>query len=152
MGTSQTGLPILVVNICPSVFLVMLACQKQVSGLKLSQDDDKHTSAIFLLRTINSIGCILLPFQADDETTCLDLHTCFMVADLAGTASACCSMDSFLRLRCSLLFWVWDKPKGHHLGCKYWLSCFMSFSPSLLQSGLLLTRLLLATISLWETP
>ena len=43
----------------------------------------------FILRAINSIGHILLLLQADDETTCLGLHTCFMVADLAGTTSAC---------------------------------------------------------------
>ena len=73
----------------------------------------------FVLRTINSIGRILILLQADDETTCLGFHTCFMVADLAGTTSACCSMNSFLRIRCSLLFWVWDKPEGHHLGYKY---------------------------------
>ena len=106
----------------------------------------------FVLRAINFIGCILLLLQADDETTCLGLHTCFMVADLAGTTSACCSIDSFLRIRCSLLFWVWDKAEGHHLGCKYCLSCFMSFSLSWLQSSLFLTRLLLATIGLWEAP
>ena len=60
----------------------------------------------FVLRAINSIGHILLLLQADCETTCLGLHTCFMVADLAGTTSACCSIHSFLRIRCSLLFWV----------------------------------------------
>ena len=60
----------------------------------------------FVLRMINSIGHILLLLQADDETTCLGLHTYFMVAVLAGTTSACCSMDSFLRIHCSLLFWV----------------------------------------------
>ena len=38
----------------------------------------------FILRAINSIGRILL-LQADDETTCLDLHTCFMVANFAGS-------------------------------------------------------------------
>ena len=43
----------------------------------------------FVLMAINSIGQILVLFQADDETTCLGLHTCFMVADLAGTTSAC---------------------------------------------------------------
>jgi hypothetical protein len=58
----------------------------------------------FVLRAINSICRILLLLQANDETTCLGLHTCFMVADLAGTTSACCSMDSLLRIRCSLLF------------------------------------------------
>ena len=60
----------------------------------------------FVLRAINSIGHILLLFQADDETTCLGLHTYFMVADLTGTTSACCSIDSFLRIRYSLLFWM----------------------------------------------
>ena len=60
----------------------------------------------FVLRAINSIGRILLLLQADDETTCSGLHTCFMVADLAGITSTCCSMDSFFRIRCSLLFWV----------------------------------------------
>ena len=60
--------------------------------------------AYFVLRAINSIGRILLLLQADDETTCLGLHTCFMVADFAGTTSACCFMDSFLRIRCSLFF------------------------------------------------
>ena len=43
----------------------------------------------FILRAINSIGHILLLFQDDDEITCLGLYTCFMVADLAGTTSAC---------------------------------------------------------------
>jgi hypothetical protein len=60
----------------------------------------------FILRAINSIGRILLLLQTDDETTCLGLHTCFMVTDLAGTTSTCCFMDSFLRIHCSLLFWV----------------------------------------------
>jgi len=60
----------------------------------------------FVLRAMNSIGHILLLFQTDDETTCLGLHTSFMVVDLAGTTSACGSIDSFLRIRCSLLFWV----------------------------------------------
>ena len=73
----------------------------------------------FVLRAINSIGHILLLLQADDETTCLGLHTYFMIIDLAATTSVCCSIDSFLRIHCSLLFWVWDKPEGHHLGCKY---------------------------------
>ena len=96
----------------------------------------------FVLRAINSIGRILLLLlQADDETTCLGLHTCFMVADLTGTTFACCSMDSFLRIRYSLLFWVSDKPEGHHLGCKYFESCLISFSHSLLQSMSFLTRL-----------
>ena len=95
----------------------------------------------FVLRVINSISRILLLLQADDETTCLGLHTCFMVADLVGITSACCSMDSFLRIRCSLLFWVWDKPEGHHLGCRYFESYFMSFSHSLLQLMSFLTRL-----------
>ena len=94
----------------------------------------------FVLRAINSIGRILLFLQADDETTCLGLHTCFMVAVLAGTTSACCSMDS-LRIHWSLLFWVGDKPEGHHLGCRYFESCFMLSSHSLLQSMSLLTRL-----------
>ena len=48
----------------------------------------------FVLRAINIIGHILL-LQADDETTCLGLHTCFMVTDLAGTISGCCFIDSF---------------------------------------------------------
>ena len=106
----------------------------------------------FVLRAINSIGRILLFLQSDDETTYLGLHTCFMVVDLAVTTSVCCSIDSFLRIRCSLIFWVWDKLEGHHLGCRYWLSCFISFSPSWLHVGLLLTRLSLTTISLWEAP
>ena len=57
----------------------------------------------FVLRAINYISHMLLLFQADDETTCLGLRTCFMVTDLAGTTSACCFMDS-LRIRCNLLF------------------------------------------------
>ena len=60
----------------------------------------------FVLRAINSIGHILLLLQADDETTRLGLHTCFTIADLAGITSTCCSMDSFLHIRCTLLFWV----------------------------------------------
>ena len=67
----------------------------------------------FVLRAINSISRILLLLQADNKTTWLGLYTCFMVTDLIGTNSACCSIDSFLRIRCSLLFWVWDKPEGH---------------------------------------
>ena len=97
----------------------------------------------FVLRAINSIGRILLLLQADDETTCSGLHTCFMVADLAGITSTYCSMDSFFCIHCSLLFWVWDKPEGHHLGCKYFESCFTLFSSALLQPTSFLTRLLL---------
>ena len=94
----------------------------------------------FVLRAINSIGRILLLLQADDKTTCLGLHTCFMVADLAGITSTCCYIDS-LRIRCSFLFWVWDKPEGHHPGCRYFKSCFMLFSHSLLQSMFFFIRL-----------
>ena len=95
-------------------FLVMLACQK---NKPLDQNCLKTMINMhrpyFVLRAINSIGHILLLLQADCKTTCLGLHTCFMVADLAGTTSACCSMDSFLCICSSLLFWVWDKPEGH---------------------------------------
>ena len=102
----------------------------------------------FVLRAINIVSRILLLLLADDETTCLGLHTCFMVADLAGITSTYCSMDSFFCIQCSLLFWVWDKPEGHHLGCMYFESSFALFSTSLLQSTSSLARLLLATIGL----
>ena len=149
---SVRPVPILVVNICPLFFGdASMPKNKPLDQNCLRTMINMHRP-YFVLRAINSIGHILLLFQADDETTCLGLHTCFMVANLAGTTSTCCSIDSFLHIYCSLLFWVWDKSEGHHLGCKYLLSCFMSLSPSLLQSGLLLTRLLLATIGLWEAP
>jgi len=47
-------------------------------------------------------------------------------------------------------FLVWDKPEGHHLGCKYLKSSFTFFSPSLLQSRSFLTRFWLATIGLCD--
>ena len=88
-------------------FLVMLAYQKNkpLNQNCLRTMINMHRP-YFILRAINSIGHILLLFQADDETTCLGLYICFMVADLAGTTSTCCSIDSILRIRCSLLFWV----------------------------------------------
>ena len=83
--------------------------------------------------------------QVDVETICFGRHTFFVIADFIGTVSTSCSIASFLRKCCCFHFWVWHKLEGHHLGCKYFESCFALFSPSLLQSRSFSTRFLLAT-------
>ena len=60
------------------------------------------TSAIFVLKSINNYRPCFA--QVDVETTCLGRHTFFIVADVFGTASTCCSIASFLRIHCSLRF------------------------------------------------
>ena len=84
-----------------------------------------------------------LAFLQVDEIICFGLQTFFMAIDFVGWASTCCSIFSWLRKRCNLLFWVWDKPEGHHLGSRSFESFFTFFSPSLLQLRSFLTRLLL---------
>ena len=151
-STGQTArsdrlVPILAVNICPPCFFGKACLPKNIL---LSQNCLRAmintTSAIFVLKAINNYRPCFA--QVDVETTYLGRHTFFIVADVFGTASTCCSIASFLRIRCSLRFWVWDKPEGHHLGCKYFESCSLLFPFSLLQSTSCLTGLLLATIGL----
>jgi len=104
-----------------------------------------NISAIICAKGDKQLSAITCSIQVDVETTCFGCHTFFMLIVFA--ASTCCSIDS-LRKCCSLCFWVWDKPEGHHLGCKYLESCFALFSSALLQPVSFLTRLLLATIGL----
>ena len=110
-----------------------------------------NTSVLFCAKDDKNYRQWLALLQVDDETICFGLQIFFMVVGFVGSASTCCSINSFLRKRCNLLFWVWDKPERHHLDCKYFESFFTSFSPSLLQLRSLLTRLLLVTIGLGDT-
>ena len=70
---------------------------------------------------------LLALLQVNIGATCFGLHTCLVFADLAGITFTSCSINSWLRIRCSLLFWAWDKPDGHLLGCKYFESLFTLF-------------------------
>ena len=83
MNTGHTGLLILVINICPPCFFgnAYMPKNKPLDKNCLRTMINTHRP-FFVLRTINSIGRILRLLQANDETTCLGLHTCFMVADL----------------------------------------------------------------------
>ena len=60
------------------------------------------TSAIFVLKAINNYRPCFA--QVDVETTYLGRHTFFIVVNVFGTASTCCSIASFLRIRCSIRF------------------------------------------------
>ena len=153
-ATGQTGwsclLPILVVNICPLFFGKACVPKNTLLDQNYLKAMINNTSAIFCAKgdkKISAMSCfpsswwwinlLRSPNFLHDYWLCwLDLHLLFHRLLLAQTLQPS--------------FWVWDKPEGHHLGCKYLLSCFMTFSPSLLQLGLLSTRLLLATIGLWE--
>jgi len=73
--TGLHSLPILVVNICPPVFGdAGMPKNKPLDQNYLRMMINMHRP-YFVLRAINSIGRILLLLQADDETTCLGLHT-----------------------------------------------------------------------------
>ena len=102
----------------------------------------------FVLRAIKNYRTYLALLQVDDEIICFGLQIFFMIIGFVGSTSTCCSIDSCLRKCCSLLFWVWDKPEGHHLGGKYFEFFFTSFSPFLLQLRSFSIRLLL--IGLWK--
>ena len=147
-------MPILGVNICHSVFLVKLACQKNIL---LNQNCRRATInnplAIFALRTIKFYRPWLAFFQVDDESIFFGIQTFFVIVDLVGLTSTCCFIDSCLRICCSLLFWVWDKPEGHHLGYKYFDSCLPLFSHCLtIALASPLTRLLLQAIGCHSAP
>jgi len=107
-----------------------------------------NTSAIFCAKGKKNYWPWHASLQVDNETICFGLQTFFMATDFVGSTSTCCSFVSCLRKHCDLLFWVCDKPEGHHLSCKYFESCFLFFSLSLLQLRSLLTRLSLVTIGL----
>ena len=104
-----------------------------------------NTSAIICAKSDKQLSAITCSIQVDVETTCFGRHTFFMLIVFA--ASTYCSIDSLCK-HCSLRIWVWDKPEGHHLSCKYFESCSLLFSFSLLQSTSCLIRLLLATVGL----
>ena len=102
LDRSDRLVPILAVNICPLFFYK--ACLPK--NILLSQNCIRAmintTSAIFLLKAINNYRPCFA--QVDVETTSLGRHTFFIVADVFGTASTCCSIASFLRIRCGLRF------------------------------------------------
>ena len=145
--TGQTGwsglLPILVINICPLFFGKAYVPKNTLLDQNCLKTMINDTSAIFCAKGNKNYRPCLASFQVDDETICFGLQTFFMATGFVSLTSTCCSIISCLRNRCSLLFWVWDKPEGHHLGCKYFESFFMSVSPSLLQLKFFSTRLLL---------
>ena len=128
----QTGWCQFWLSIYAPCFLVKLACQKTSFWAKIVEGRwlTLHRP-FFVLRAINNYRPCLS--QVDVEATCFGRHTFFMIADVIGTASTFCSIAFFLCIRCSLRFWVWDKPEGHHLGCKYFESCSLLFSFFLLQ-------------------
>ena len=134
--TGQTGLfrllPILVINICPMFFGKTCVPKNTPLDQNCLKTMINNTSAIFCAKgDKNYRPC--LTFLQVNEIICFGLQTFFMAIGFVGWTSTCCSIFSWLRKRCNLLFWVWDKPEGHHLGCKYFESFFTFFSPSLLQ-------------------
>ena len=143
-----TAVPILVVNICPLFFGKACMPKNTLLDQKCLRAMINNTSAIFVLRAIKNYRPCLALLQVDDETIYFGLQIFFMATGFVGSTSTCFSIDSYLCKCCSLLFWVWDKPERHHLGCKYFEFFFTSFSPSLLQLGSFSTRLLL--IGPWE--
>ena len=79
---SVRPVPILVVNICPLFFGdASMPKNKPLDQNYLRMMINMHRP-YFVLRTINSIGHIMLLLQASDETTCLDHHTCFRLPTL----------------------------------------------------------------------
>ena len=101
-----------------------------------------NASAIFCAKGDKNYRPCLVFLQVD-EIICFGLQTFFMAIGFVGSTSTYCSINSCLRKHCNLLFWVWAKPEGHHLGCKYFEFSFTSFSPSLLQLRSFFIRLLL---------
>ena len=65
-----------------------------------------NTSTIFCAKGDKNYRSCLTFLQVDDETICFGLQTFFMAIGFVGSTSTCCSIDSCLRKRCSLLFWV----------------------------------------------
>jgi len=61
-------------------------------------------SAIFCTKGDKELSAMSCSNQVDVETTCFGRHTFFMIADVFGSASTCCSIASFLRILCSLRF------------------------------------------------
>ena len=139
-----TAVSILVVNICPLFF--GKACVPKNTPMDQNclrtMINDIH-QPFFVLRAIKNYRTYLALLQVDDETICFGLQIFFMATGFVGSTSTCCSIDSYLRKCCSLLFWVWDKPEGHHLSCRYFEFSFTSFSPFLLQLRSFSTKLLL---------
>ena len=76
------------------------------------------------------------------EIICLGLHTCLVAHIFLGITAPCCSIDSCWRKRWSLLFWVWDKPEGHHFGHRHLDPRALSFTYTFGTTGASLTRLL----------
>ena len=80
------------------------------------------------------------------EIICLGLHTCLVAHIFLGITAPCCSIDSCWRKRWSLLFWVWDKPEGHHFGRRHLDPRALSFTYTFGTTGASLTRLLQCSI------
>ena len=104
---SDRLVPILAVNICSPIFFGKACLHKNIL---LNQNCLKalinNALAISALRTIKIYRPCLAFLQVDDETICFGLQTFFVIADLIGLTSTCCSINSCLRMRCSLLFFL----------------------------------------------
>ena len=65
-----------------------------------------NASAIFCVKGDKNYRPRLAFLQVDDETICFGLQTLFMATAFVGSTSTCCSIFSWLRKCCNLLFWV----------------------------------------------
>ena len=101
-----TAVRILVVNICPLFFGKDCMPKNTLLDQNYLRAMINNTSAIFVLRVIKNYRPCLALLQVDDEIICFGLQTFFMITGFVGSTSTCCSIDSCLRKRCSLLFWV----------------------------------------------
>ena len=101
---SDWSLPILVVNICPLFFGKAYLPKNIILSQNCLRTMINITSAIFCAKGDKQLSAMSCFNQDNAETTCFDRHTYIMIIDIFGSASTCCSIASYLHIRCSLRF------------------------------------------------